>query len=78
MKRNVERFARKKYGQDETAKANYVQDVCSRVKTTSDYKEAVKNADLIIEAIVENLEAKQQLFSSLDKVQLPLKVFKKK
>lgn len=31
-------------------------------------EESVQSADLVIEAIVENLEVKKKLFSSLDKV----------
>jgi len=33
----------------------------------TDATKAVADADLVIEAIVENLETKQQLFASLDK-----------
>lgn len=34
----------------------------------NDSSTAVKNADLVIESIVENLELKQNLFAALDKV----------
>jgi len=33
----------------------------------TDAEKAVSSADLVIEAVVENLEMKQQLFASLDK-----------
>ena len=33
----------------------------------TDAEQAVSNTDLVIEAIVENLETKQRLFASLDK-----------
>jgi len=33
----------------------------------TDAEKAVDNADLVIEAIVENLETKQRLFASLDR-----------
>lgn len=66
--KNAERLARKKFGTDENLKANYTQGVSSRVRTTSNYEESVKNADLVIEAIIENLEAKHKLFALLDKV----------
>lgn len=45
----------------------FVEDVFSRLSTQTDPAEAVKNADLVTEAIVENLDIKKQLFSSLDK-----------
>lgn len=66
--RNAERLARKKFGKDEKLKANYVQETSSRIKSTANYEESVKNADLVIEAIIENLEAKHKLFALLDKV----------
>jgi len=38
------------------------------LKGTVDVNEAVKNADLVVEAIVENMETKHKLFSAIDKV----------
>lgn len=40
--------------------------IIGRFHLTSDLKEACQNSDLVIEAIVENLEAKKGLFASLD------------
>ena len=45
----------------------FISDVVSRLSTQTDACEAVKNADLVTEAIVENLDIKKQLFSALDK-----------
>lgn len=39
----------------------------ARVSTSVDLESAVKDADFVIEAILENLELKQQTFSELDK-----------
>jgi len=66
--RNTERLARKMFAHDENLKLNYINETVSRVRTTNDYEESVKHADLVIEAIVENLEAKHKLFAFLDKV----------
>lgn len=66
--KNAERLARKKFGSDEKLKSSYVQETSARIRTTANYEESVKNADLVIEAIVENLEAKHKLFAFLDKV----------
>jgi 3-hydroxyacyl-CoA dehydrogenase len=38
----------------------------SAITATTDAQEAVKNADLVVEAILENLEVKRKLFASLD------------
>lgn len=40
--------------------------VLSRIKTTTDLKEAVNDVDMVIEAVVENMEVKTSLFRQLD------------
>jgi len=44
------------------------EDVMSRIKSLVSAEEAASNADLIIEAVPENLPLKQKIFASLDKV----------
>ncbi len=39
-----------------------------KIRTTSNLEEAGKNADLVIEAVIENLELKQKVFASLDQI----------
>lgn len=66
--KSAERVARKKFAKDETLREKYVQDTMARINTSFNYEESVKNADLVIEAIVENMEAKHKLFALIDKV----------
>lgn len=66
--KSAERVARKKFAKDEKLREKYVQDTMARINTSFNYEESVKNADLVIEAIVENLEAKHKLFALIDKV----------
>jgi len=40
----------------------------SRIRTYTDLREAVKGADLVIEAIIEDLDVKRQLFKELDEL----------
>jgi len=42
-------------------------EVMSRLRGTTDLAEAVKDADFIIEAVVENMELKKQVFREVDK-----------
>ena len=42
--------------------------VLSRIKGTVDLSEAVKDVELVIEAIVENMETKKELFSRVDEI----------
>ena len=38
----------------------------SRIKTSTDTKSSITDTDLVIEAIVENLEIKRSLFADMD------------
>lgn len=42
--------------------------VLSRITTTTSYDEAVKKADLAVEAVSENMELKKQVFSKIDAI----------
>ncbi|KAL1405723.1 hypothetical protein Q8F55_007393 [Vanrija albida] len=53
----------------------FVAKVLGNIKTTVDPTEAVKDADLVVEAVIENLKLKQDLFAKLDKVAKPSAIF---
>lgn len=55
--------------------ANEVEDIVARVQTTKDLSQAANEADVVIEAIVENMDLKQQIFSELDKVSKPEAIY---
>lgn len=55
-----ERVLKGKLSEDEAGR------VRGRISFVSDLKEAVKNADYVIEAAIENLELKRKLFADLD------------
>jgi len=50
---------------------NQCDEASRRIKTTVDVKEAAANADLVVEAVVEKLDAKREVFSDLDKFTPP-------
>jgi len=55
--------------QDKPGEAEtFVKETLSRLSTSLDLKEAVKNTDLVVEAVVENLDLKHKIFSSIDSV----------
>lgn len=45
-----------------------IKGIFSRIKTTEDFEEAVKDADFVIECIPENMEMKQDLFARVEKL----------
>jgi len=65
---SLKRVAKKQFPEDAQKQTEFIEKTLTRVKTSTDSEEASKDADLIIEAIVENLKTKQQLFAMLDKV----------
>jgi 3-hydroxyacyl-CoA dehydrogenase len=66
--------AKKMLKLDEEKAKKFHQDSLSRISTTTDTKKAVTangGADLVIEAIVENIAIKQKLFEQLDSISRP-------
>ena len=51
--------------------ADEKQTILDRIKATTDIDTAVADADIVVEAIIENLAAKVQLFEKLDKLTKP-------
>ncbi|KAF9349612.1 hypothetical protein BGX26_012114 [Mortierella sp. AD094] len=65
---SLKRVAKKQFPEDADKQKEYIDKTFAQIKTSTDSEAASKDADLIIEAIVENLTVKQQLFAMLDKV----------
>jgi len=68
IKTSIARVAKKKYKDDAQAGETFIASALSRVHTTTSSEEAAVQSDLVVEAIVENLEVKKKLFAALDKV----------
>lgn len=67
IEKSLQRVAKKKFAEKPKDGEAFILDVTRRLSTQTDAAKAVKNADLVIEAIVENLDIKKKLFSALDK-----------
>ncbi|XP_063625683.1 hydroxyacyl-coenzyme A dehydrogenase, mitochondrial-like [Cydia splendana] len=63
---NLGRVAKKTFKDDPAGGEKFVKDALARVKTSTDPVDGAKNADLVVEAIVENMEVKHKLFKQLD------------
>ncbi|KAL1494535.1 hypothetical protein ABEB36_010118 [Hypothenemus hampei] len=63
---SLARVAKKFFKDDNQKSQAFVQEISTKITGTTDLKRAVANADLVIEAVVENLEVKHKLFKSLD------------
>ncbi|KAJ2862994.1 hypothetical protein GGH94_003893 [Coemansia aciculifera] len=67
MAKSLKRVAKKKFAEDEAAQSRFVDEIMGRVSLSTKPQEAVSRADLVIEAIVENIKVKQDLFAQLSK-----------
>jgi 3-hydroxyacyl-CoA dehydrogenase len=63
---SLKRVAKKKHENDEAAQNNFVNASLKNISLSSNVTEAVSKADLVIEAILENVEAKQKLFAEVE------------
>ncbi|KAJ0174873.1 hypothetical protein K1T71_009981 [Dendrolimus kikuchii] len=63
---NLGRVAKKVYKDNPAQGEKFVSESMSRIKTSTDPAEASKTADLVVEAIVENMSVKHKLFKQLD------------
>lgn len=63
---NLSRVAKKVYKDNPAEGEKFVAAARSNLKTSTDANAAVADADLVVEAIVENMDVKHKLFKGLD------------
>lgn len=68
IRKSLERVAKKQFKDDEKQQSQFIEQIFSRLAGSSDLKKAVKDTDLVIEAVVENMKVKHELFSSIDDI----------
>ncbi|EFA08151.1 hydroxyacyl-coenzyme A dehydrogenase, mitochondrial [Tribolium castaneum] len=73
--KNLVRVAKKLHKDDPQAANKFVSESQARIKGCTDIAEAVKDSDLVVEAIVENMDVKHKLFKNLDEVAPPKTMF---
>ncbi|KAJ1829035.1 hypothetical protein LPJ56_000695 [Coemansia sp. RSA 2599] len=65
MGKSLARVAKKKYPEDQKVAQEWVEAVLGRIQGTTKLAEGVGRADLVVEAIVENIAVKQKLFGDI-------------
>lgn len=68
IEKSVSRVVKKKFAEDPAGGQAFLDGIMSKVSVNTSAESAVAETDLVLEAIVENLEVKQKLFGSLDSV----------
>lgn len=66
--KSLTRIARKLHPDSESSQQEVLRSTFANITTTTSAASAVEKTDLVIEAIVENLETKQELFRRLDEL----------
>ncbi|KAL5252745.1 hypothetical protein ACHWQZ_G015494 [Mnemiopsis leidyi] len=68
ISKSLARVAKKKFGDDAEGAKSFVESTMGAISTATDACSVVKDTDLVIEAIVENMAVKHRLFKELDSV----------
>ncbi|XP_052563290.1 hydroxyacyl-coenzyme A dehydrogenase, mitochondrial-like [Culex pipiens pallens] len=68
IEKNAARLGRKFFKDDPQAAGALVAETLGRVKYCAELEAAVREADLVIEAIVENVKIKQEFFKKIDEI----------
>lgn len=66
IRKSLDRITRKKFPNEPKGAEKFIDDTLSKIKISRNISTSAENADLIIEAITENIEAKRSLFTRLD------------
>jgi len=67
IQKSLTRVAKKKFASDKDAGDKFLSDTLALLSVNTSAEAAVTDTDLVIEAIVENIDIKKKLFASLDK-----------
>uniref|UniRef100_A0A8R1I334 3-hydroxyacyl-CoA dehydrogenase n=1 Tax=Caenorhabditis japonica TaxID=281687 RepID=A0A8R1I334_CAEJA len=63
---SIQRVAKKKHANDAAAQSALVSSVVDRIKVSTSVTDSVKDADLVIEAIIENIDIKRKVFAEVE------------
>jgi 3-hydroxyacyl-CoA dehydrogenase len=71
MDGSLSRVGKKRFADDVAAQAAFKKDTLARIQTATDLAKAVAAVDLVVEAVVENLELKRHLFAQVEVASKP-------
>jgi 3-hydroxyacyl-CoA dehydrogenase len=74
IEKSLARVAKKKFP-TESEQQLFVQNIFENIELSMKANDVVKDTDLVIEAIIENLDIKQKLFKNLDQYAKPTTIF---
>lgn len=75
IKKNLQRATKKKFENKPEDQQNFIDETLNRIAVATAVDNGAEKADLVIEAIVENLKVKHTLFKKLDEIAPPETIF---
>lgn len=75
IKKSLELIAKKAYTSNTDDQNKFISQALSNLQINTNVEKSVSNADLVIEAIGENLDIKHKLFCSIDQIASPATIF---
>jgi len=66
--KSMKQVAKKKFKDDPPKGDEFMKEAMNRLKTATKADEALKTADLVVEAVVENIDLKRRIFAEYDKI----------
>ena len=68
IRKTLQTLSEDKFPNEPRAAAKFINDVFNCLETTQSWEKGMKDADLVIEAVIESLAVKQDLFRKIDKL----------
>ena len=65
---SIKRVAKKQFKEDEAGAAKFIDSSMANMNVATSANDALTSADLVVEAVVENMGLKQKLFADYDKI----------
>ena len=65
---SIKRVAKKKFKEDEAGASSFIDSALSNMNVATSPNDALASADLVVEAVVENMGLKQKLFAEYDQI----------
>lgn len=72
IKNSLQRVAKKQFKDNADEQNKFVTETYGRIQGSTDLNGVVKSTDLVVEAIIENIKIKHDLFGAIDKVSVVL------
>lgn len=66
IRKSLDRITRKKFPNEPKSAEKFIDDTLSKIKVTMNVAKSAEDADLVIEAITENIKIKERIFKTLD------------